>query len=262
MTQTNETLWNGLESASRIYVIAEAGLDHGLTQEKALAFVRAAKWSGADAVKFQTVGLEADLPRDIFRTLCKETKRIGIELVSTAFDEESADFFDGLGVTAFNIASGDIARRPLIEHISSKRKPMLLSTRMSRDEEIRDAIDWMHRSVGSRAVLLHCVSSSAKLEDLNVRMVEYLRDHFSVLIGFSDPGARPLSSIVAASLGAQVIERRFILETRYETADMSLSMDTKQLKHHIEELRSIRRILGEPGKSPLSHVERRRAAKA
>src|SRR5438477_5166815 len=167
---SNTNLFSLLKNdSSRIYVIAEAGLNHGGSKERALALVRAAKWAGADAVKFQTFRADRlassrpaalghtkdqpnlqelfkklELPFDAFRALYKEAKRIGIEFLSTPFDEESADFLDELGVNAFKIASGDITHRPLIEHVGRKGKPVLLSTGMSTAEEIEHAIDWMH----------------------------------------------------------------------------------------------------------------------
>src|SRR5213593_3493526 len=172
------------ENPNRIYVIAEAGLNHGGNKERALALVRAAKWAGADAVKFQTFRADRlastrpatlahtkdqpnlqelfkklELPFDAFRALHKEANRIGIEFLSTPFDEESADFLDELGVNAFKIASADITQRSLIEHVAGKGKPVLLSTGMSAPEEIEKAIDWMHTRSNEQIVLLHCVSS-------------------------------------------------------------------------------------------------------
>src|SRR5260370_38947948 len=148
------------EDPNRIYVIAEAGLNHGGNKERARALVRAAKWVGADAVKLQTFRADRlastrpatlahtkdqpnlqelfkklELPFDTFRTLHKEAKRIGIEFLSTPFDEEIADFLNDLGVSAFKIASGDITHRPLIEHVTRKGKPVLLSTAMSSGKE-------------------------------------------------------------------------------------------------------------------------------
>src|SRR5438093_528173 len=197
---------------NRVYVIAEAGVNHGGKKERALALVRAAKWAGADAVKFQTFRADRlastqpaalahtkeqpnlqelfkkpELPFDTFRALHKEAERLGIELLSTPFDKESADFLDELGVNAFKIASGDITHRPLIEHVAGKGKPVLLSTGMSAPEEIEKAIDWMHTRSNEQIVLLHCVSSyPAKPEELNLKSVEYLRDRFGVPVGFSD----------------------------------------------------------------------------
>src|SRR6185436_18130007 len=260
---------------NRIYVIAEAGLNHGGNKERALALVRAAKWAGADAVKFQTFRADRlaskrparlghvkeqpnlqdlfkrlELPFDAFRAMHKEAKRIGIEFLSTPFDEESADFLDHLGVNAFKIASGDITHRPLIEHVSRKGKPVLLSTGMSTIEEIEKAIDWMHSQSNEQVLLLHCISSyPAMHEELNLKSVQFLRDRFGVPVGFSDHRFGALGSIVAESLGAQVIERHFMIESRADMPDLAVSMDAKTLKNHIEELRTIGTILGQRGKS-------------
>src|SRR6185436_8671717 len=185
VNETNENLYSLLKgNPNRVYVIAEAGLNHGGSKERALALVRAAKWTGADAVKFQTFRAERlasrrpatlthakgepnlqdmfkklELPFDAFRALYKEAKRLNIDFLSTPFDEESADFLDELGVQAFKIASGDITHRPLIEHVSKKRKPVLLSTGMSSENDIEKAIDWMHAQSNEQTILLHCVSS-------------------------------------------------------------------------------------------------------
>ena len=285
--QPRENLYSLLNSdPNRIYVIAEAGLNHGGNKERALALVRAAKWTGADAVKFQTFKAnrlastrpatlghtkdqpnlqelfkKLELPYDAFRALHKEAKRIGIEFLSTPFDEESADFLDELGVCAYKIASGDITHRPLIEHVARKNKPVLLSTGMSNGEEIEKAIDWMHTQANDQVVLLHCVSSyPAKTEELNLKSVQYLRDRFGVPVGFSDHSVGTLGSVVATSLGAQVIERHFMIETRGETPDHAVSMDAKQLKGHIEELRTIGTVLGERGKSATEAESRNKTA--
>jgi len=255
----------------RLYVIAEAGLNHGGNKERALALLRAAKWAGADAVKFQIFRAERlasarpatqahtkeqpnqqelvkrlELPFDIVKALYKEANRIGIEFLSTPFDEESADFLNDLGVNAFTIASGDITRRILIEHVAAKGKPVLLSTGMSPAEEIENAIAWVHTQSNEQVVLLHCISSyPAKREELNLKCIELLRDRFGLPVGFSDHSVGPLGSIVATSLGAQIIERHFMIETRAETPNHAVSLDAKTLKAHIEELRNIGAILGE-----------------
>ena len=259
---------------TRIYVIAEAGVNHGGNKERALALVRAAKWAGADAVKFQTFRADRlastrpaklshtksqpnlqelfkrlELPFDAFRAIHKEAKRIGIEFLSTPFDEESADFLDELGISAFKIASGDITHRPLIQHVSRKGKPIMLSTGMSTPEEIEKAIDWMHSQSNGQVVLLHCVSSyPAKPEELNLKSIQFLHDRFGVPVGYSDHSVGSLGSIAAASLGAQIIERHFLIENRADTPDQAVSMDAKTLKTHIEDLRAIGTMLGQRGK--------------
>lgn len=285
--QPRENLYRLLTAnPNRIYVVAEAGLNHGGNKERALALVRAAKWAGADAVKFQTFRADRlasaqpaklahtkdqpnlqelfkklELPFDTFRALYKEANRIGIEFLSTPFDEESADFLEDLGVSAYKIASGDITHRPLIEHVSRKGKPVLLSTGMSTADEIEKAIDWMHSQSNEQVVLLHCVSSyPARHDELNLKSVQFLRDRFGVPVGFSDHSVGSLGSVVAASLGAQVIERHFMIETRGDTPDLAVSMDAKSLKLHIEELRTIGTILGQRGKFATEDESRNKTA--
>ncbi len=272
---TGTNLYSLLKSdPNRIYVIAEAGLNHGGSKERALALVRAANWTGADAVKFQTFRADKlasklpaalahrkdepnlqelfrklELPYDAFRALFKEAKRLNIDFLSTPFDEESADFLEELGVNAYKIASGDITHRPLIEHVSRKQKPVLLSTGMSTDENVERAIDWMHGQANDQTILLHCVSSYPAAEDeLNLKSVEYLQTRFGLPVGFSDHSVGSLGATVAVSIGAQVIERHFMIETRGDVPDLAVSMDAKQLRTHIEELRKIGAILGKRGK--------------
>ncbi len=269
---SNENLYYLLKNdPNRVYVIAEAGFNHGGNKERALALVRAAKWAGADAVKFQmscadhsacfrqpSFGIAKDQPNfqeqlkklelsfDTFRALHKEAKRIGIDFHSTPLNEEGADFLSELGVDAFRIASVDVTHQPLIEHVARKGKPVLLSTGKHTTEEIDAAIHWIHAHANDQAALLHCVSSyPAKLEELNLTSLQYLRERFRVLVGFSDHSVGTLASLVATSVGAQIVERHFMIETRGETPDYSVSLDAKTLKTHIEELRKIGTVLGQ-----------------
>lgn len=284
---TPENLYSLLAgNPDRVYFVAEAGLNHGGSQERALALVRAARWAGADAVKFQTFRADRlassrpavlahtkdqpdlqelfrklELSYDSFRVLFKEAQRLDIEFLSTPFDEESADFLEELGVHAYKIASGDITHRPLIEHVARKGKAVLLSSGMSTVEEVRNALGWTRAQGNDRAILLHCISSyPAQPEELNLRSIEFLRDTFEVPVGFSDHSVGALAATVAVSLGAQVIERHFMVETRGDLPDLAVSMDAKQLKTHIEELRSVAGILGTRGKFASEGEMRNRVA--
>ena len=261
------------KDTDRRFFVAEAGLNHGGSKEKAMAMVRAAKWAGADAVKFQTFKAERlnsktraqlthtkdvdlqdmfkklELDFDAFRVIHSEANRIGIEFLSTPFDEESVDFLEELGVGTFKIASGDITHSPLVKHIASKGKPILLSTGMSTADEIEKAIDWIYASQNNQIILLHCVSAyPPKPEELNLRSIEFLRDRFGLPVGFSDHSVDNMGALIAVSLGAQVVERHFMLDTRGDVPDRAVSFDTKQLRASIEELRSIGSMLGQRDK--------------
>ena len=257
------------QESGETFFIAEAGLNHGGSKERAMAMVRAAKWAGADAIKFQTFradqlnsktraqlthskdadthGLfkKLELDFDAFRVLHSEANRLGIEFLSTPFDEASADFLEELGVGAFKIASGDITHSPLVKHIARKGKPVLLSTGMSTSEEIEKAIDWIFSRENHQIILLHCVSAyPPKPEELNLKSIEFLRDRFGLLVGFSDHSVDNMGAIIAVSLGAQIIERHFMLDTRGDVPDRAVSFDAKQLRAHVQELRAIGVMLG------------------
>ncbi len=273
------------QSPLEVYFVAEAGLNHGGSREKALAMVRAAKWAGADAVKFQTFKAEKlassrraqlahtgdvdmqelfrklELDYDTFRILFKEAKRLEIDFMSTPFDEESVDFLDELGVGAFKVASGDITHRPLLQKIAAKKKPVLISTGMSSVEEIEHSIDWMFTEQNSQVILLHCVSAyPPRPNELNMKSVEFLRDRFGLPVGFSDHSVGTMGATIAVALGAQVIERHFMLDTRGDVPDRDVSFDTKQLRTHIEELRGIGVMLGERAKLVGESEERNKTA--
>ena len=152
----------------------------------------------------------------------------------------------------------------LLQHSSGTtglQKPVLLSTGMSSEEEIEKAIDWMHTKSNDQMILLHCVSSyPAAAEELNLKSIGYLQSRFGVPVGFSDHSVGSLGSTVAVSIGAQVIERHFMVETRGDIPDLAVSMDAKQLKSHIEELRRIGTLLGERGKSASEAESKNRIA--
>ncbi len=170
---------------------------------------------------------------------------MGIEFLSTPFDEASADFLEELGVGAFKIASGDITHSPLVKHIARKGKPVLLSTGMSTSEEIEKAIDWIFSRENHQIILLHCVSAyPPKPEELNLKSIEFLRDRFGLPVGFSDHSVDNMGAIIAVSLGAQIIERHFMLDTRGDVPDRAVSFDAKQLRAHVQELRAIGVMLG------------------
>jgi sialic acid synthase SpsE len=120
---------------------------------------------------------------------------------------------------------------------------------MSSAEEIEHCIDWMFTEQNTQIILLHCVSAyPPKPNELNMKSVEFLRDRFGLPVGFSDHSVGNMGATIAVALGAQVIERHFMLDTRGDVPDRDVSFDTKQLRTHIEDLRGIGVMLGERAK--------------
>ena len=200
----------------RPYIIAELSANHGGSIKRAKDSIKAAKNSGADAVKIQTYtpdtmtinsnnadflindGLwkgynlyqlykEAYTPFEWHSELFKYAKKIGITLFSTPFDETAVDLLDQLKSPAFKIASFEITDLPLIKYVSSKQKPMLMSTGMATLEEVSEAVEVAKSAGNDKIVLLHCISSyPASLESANLQNIPILREQFNLDVGLSD----------------------------------------------------------------------------
>jgi N,N'-diacetyllegionaminate synthase len=268
-------------SGAGVFLIAEIGINHGGSVSQAEKLIDAAAESGADAVKFQsfrvdrllipsrdryaqqTDGAESayqmlrrcELSWEDQERLKRHADERGVLFLSTPFDEESADFLDSLGVPAFKIASADITHVPLLRHVASKGKPILLSTGMSFLSEVADAI-WNLRSAGAKEVLLlHCVSAyPAAPQHMNLRALQTLQSYFEMPVGLSDHSVGILLPLIAVALGAVVIEKHFTLDKAAPGPDHKVSMDPAELKLLVQSLRDVEASLGDGRKRP-SDVE-------
>jgi N,N'-diacetyllegionaminate synthase len=264
-------------SGSEIFVIAEIGLNHGGSVETAARLIDAATESGADAVKFQSYrtdrllipsveryvqqaddGLSAyqmlrqcELSFEDQENLKKHADRRGVHFLSTPFDEESADFLDEIGVPLFKIASADMTHVPLLRHVASKGKPILLSTGMAFLNEVADAV-WTLKDAGAGELLLmHCVSAyPAEPRDMNLRAIETLRSYFKLPVGLSDHSLGIHFAIGAAALGAVVIEKHFTFDRNAPGPDHRSSIDPAELQSLVRNLRELRVSLGDGRKCP------------
>ena len=148
----------------------------------------------------------------------------------TPFDFKSADFLETLGVGAFKIASADLVNLPLIEHVSKKNKPIIISTGMSTIAEINDAVETVRSTGNKNLSLLHCNSSYPSTHaEINLKFMENLKSLYQLPVGFSDHTTDLLASKIAISLGANIIERHFTLNKRMEGPDHLLSSDKNEM---------------------------------
>jgi N,N'-diacetyllegionaminate synthase len=268
-------------TGSKVFVVAEIGINHNGSVSQAEKLIDAAAQSGADAVKFQSFhadrllvpsrdryaqqmdGVESayqmlhrcELSFEDQEKLKNHADERGVLFLSTPFDEESVDFLDSLGVPVFKIASSDITHVPLLRHIASKGKPILLSTGMSFLSEVADAI-WNLRSSGAKEILLmHCVSSyPSSPQYMNLRALQTLQSYFELSVGLSDHSEGILLSLVAIALGAVLIEKHFTLDKHAAGPDHKASMDPSDLKLLVQSLRDVEASLGDGRKRP-SDVE-------
>jgi len=268
------------------FIVAEAGVNHNGDINLAKKLIDAAKDAGSDAVKFQAFKAERtvtkyaekaeyqkettgpnkpqydmirklELKDEEFRELFNYAKKNNIIFLSSAFDKESVDFLDDLGVPAFKVASGEITNFPLLEYIAEKRKPIILSTGMSTLGEIEDALKVIRENGIEDIVLLHCVTSyPAKIEDANLRVIETLRQAFGLPIGFSDHTLGITAPIVAATLGAALIEKHFTVDKSLPGPDHKASLEPDELKEMIRAIRDVEKALGDEIKKLTREEER------
>lgn len=267
-----------------VYFIAEMSANHGNDLDTALAIVDAAAGAGADCLKVQTYtadtltldcdnehfrirgGLwdgrrlydlyaEASFPWEWHEPVKRRCDERGIDFLSTPFDETAVDFLDDLGVDAYKIASFEIVDTPLIEYAASKGKTMIMSTGMASLDEIAEALDAVRGAGNDDVVLLRCCSEyPADPRDLNLASIPDMARLFGVPIGFSDHSMGHNADVVAAVLGARIIEKHFCLGRGIETADSSFSMAPEEYEAMVKAVNSAIAAMGEPCYDP-SHEE-------
>lgn len=265
------------------FIIAEAGINHNGDLELAKELVRQAAKSGADAVKFQIFHAERlveegtpefemfkkyELPDDAWKELSLLAEREGIIFMATPFDLEAVKIMEEIGAPAYKIASGDITNFELISSVARKWKPVFLSTGGATLAEIKAAIDCIYGEENERIVLLHCVSCyPAPLEDLNLKAIDDLWEHFYLPVGFSDHSVGIEAALVAVSMGAVAIEKHFTLDKTLPGPDHVHSLTPQELAEMVSRIRRIEKMFGSGRKEPLPceaevRVKGRRGVKA
>ena len=273
--------WMG--EGSPCFIIAEAGVNHNGDVNLAKKLTDVAKDAGADAVKFQTFKAEKvvtqkaekaeyqktakeesqydmikklELTEENFRELADYAKKKCIIFLSSPFDKESVDLLDKMNVPAFKVASGEITNFPLLRYIAKKEKPVILSTGMATLGEVEEALNVIRSEGVEDVILLHCVSNyPARIEDVNLRVMETLRQSFKVPVGFSDHTLGITASIAAVALGACVIEKHFTLDRNLPGPDHKASLEPDELKEMVKTIRDVERVLGDGIKRPAKDEE-------
>lgn len=276
--------------ASPCFIIAEIGINHNGDLRLAKETIAAAKDSGVDAVKFQTFKAEDFITDDkleytytsqgesvtesqlsmfkryeitkaewaeIFR-FCKE---IDICCFTTPQNKTDLDFI--LSITDLpyiKIGSDDLTNLELIEYYASTGIPVILSTGMSYEIEIEEAIRRVHSTGNKNLTVLHCISSYPA-EDFEVNLAKMLRirDKFGVDIGFSDHTKDELASVLACSLGAKVVEKHFTLSNSLPGPDHVFSSNPSEMKQMVNQIRRISTIFGSPELVPTDRERDMRA---
>jgi sialic acid synthase SpsE len=250
------------------FVVAEAGSNHNGNPDLGKKLIESAKECGCDAVKFQAFKTESlvtksadkgdyqkgkssgksqfdmlkaiELSSQQHSELVRYADKVRIPIFYSVFDKESADLIDELGISIFKLGSGELTNIPFIKYIAKKNKPLIISTGMADDEEIMDAVSAFREEKNEQLILMNCSTGyPSRLEDANLRRMEYLEDKFGVFCGNSDHTPGILVSVIAAALGAPLIEKHLTLDKHFPGPDHPMSMNPTEMK----QLCSIVRIL-------------------
>ncbi len=169
----------------------------------------------------------------------------GLVCFSTPFDKTAVDFLESLDNPIYKIASFEITDIPLIKYIASKHKPIILSTGIAMEEDIHLALETIRGEGCNDITLLKCTSSyPAPVEDANLLTIPDMRERFGVKVGLSDHTEGSVVPIAAVALGAEVVEKHFIIDRSIGGPDSAFSMEAKDFAQMVNNIRSVEKAIG------------------
>lgn len=277
------------EIGSSVFIIAELSANHNQDKQVAIDTIRAAKRTGADAIKLQTytpdtitidcdnqyfqidqgtlwdgktlydLYKEAYTPWEWHQELFEVAKEEGLICFSSPFDHTAVDLLESLDVPAYKIASFEIQDIPLLQYVASKKKPIIISTGIATMEDVQLAVDTCRQAGNEDIIVLKCTSSyPAPIELANMNTMVDLKSRFGVEVGLSDHTYGITVPVVATSLGATVIEKHFILDKSIGGPDADFSLDVKEFTEMVQAVRDAESAMGEVTYALSDKVEKNR----
>lgn len=262
-----------------VLIIAEAGVNHNGDIDIAKKLVDEAKLAGADIVKFQTfnalslaskcatmaeyqkenLGIEESqaemlaklmLDKEEYIELARYCDGKGIRFLSTPFDIDSVRFLNGIQ-DMWKIPSGEITNYPYLVEIAKTGKDILLSTGMSTMDEVGEALSVLQINGVGEVTLLHCTTNyPTPMQDVNLRAMLTMKDHFDCPVGYSDHTQGIEVPIAAVAMGAKVIEKHFTLDRNMQGPDHKASLEPCELAAMVKGIRNIEMAMGTGEKKP------------
>lgn len=269
-------------------IIAEAGVNHNGSLDIAKQLVDEAVDAGVDIIKFQTFKADKLVSKDAKKAeyqkqnigdsddsqyqmlkklelsesdhqeLVAYCHQKGIRFWSTAFDIESIDFLHSLGLGLWKIPSGEITNYPFIKKIALLHEPVIMSTGMCDEDDIRNALDVLLKNglTKDQITILHCNTQyPTPMKDVNLKAMLTIKHDFETAVGYSDHTRGIEVPIAAVALGAEVIEKHFTLDRNMAGPDHKASLEPQELKAMVQAIRNIESALG-TGIKQVSESER------
>ncbi|GAL83269.1 pseudaminic acid synthase [Sporocytophaga myxococcoides] len=261
--------------SSPVFIIAELSANHGQQLNVALDTVKAARDTGADAIKLQhylpdTITLNCDnqyfqikqgtiwdgttlhklyqeayMPWEWTEAIMKTAEECGLICFSSPFDSTAVDLLETFDVPAYKIASFEINDIPLIKLVASKGKPVIISTGIATLADIELAVKTCRDAGNNQIALLKCTSAYPALpEEMNLRTIPNLKETFNVVTGLSDHTLGIGVPVASVALGAKIIEKHFILDKSLGGPDASFSLNPVQFTEMVNAVREVEKALG------------------
>ena len=271
------------------FIIAEIGMNHDGSKQKAEDLIAVAAEAGADAVKFQTFkaldivnpALPADydpqepvppqyeyfyqyigqyeLPYEYYDDLISCAAEHKLIFLSTPCSYGAVDFL-AERIPAFKIASMDLNNMSLLEKVGTQEKPVILSTGIGTLPEIEAAVKTLQVSGAKEVALLHCVANyPAKPDELNLRNIPMLKQAFGLPVGFSDHSLGVVNSVAAVALGACIVEKHITLDRKTPGPDHYFALEPADLKELVKNIREVESALGSSERRLTDSEEQKRA---
>jgi len=263
-------------SNNSTFIVAEVSGNHAGKIENCIELIHAAKYAGADAVKFQTytpstLTLNVDMPDFIIPssspwaeyktqyalygraytpwewhpTLFKVAGDLGLVAFSSPFDETAVDFLETLDCPIYKLASPEINHIPLIHKIAKTGKPMIMSLGIATEDELDRAILEFSNISEAKMGILHCDTSyPATIADSNLRQIVYLKQKYSHSIGFSDHTLGADAASVSVALGATIVEKHIRIGTGENSPDTFFSTEREEFKEMVARIRTTEKLIG------------------
>ncbi len=252
------------------YVVSEAGINHNGDLDIACQLIKAAKEAGVDAVKFQKRtpelcvppeqrGLMRDTPWGYisyldyrykvefdeaqYREIDQYCNQIGMTWFASVWDEPSVDFLEQFHPVCYKIPSASLTDHALLRHLRSTGRPLILSTGMSTMEQIRESVAVLGTE---NLVLTHATSTyPCEPEELNLQMINTLRNEFNCPIGYSGHEVGLIPSVVAVTLGACMVERHITLDRAMWGSDQAASVEPSGFERLVKYIRVTEQAIGD-----------------
>jgi N,N'-diacetyllegionaminate synthase len=262
-----------ISSENPVFIIAEAGVNHGGDMAVAKKLIDVASKAGVDAVKFQTFKTEHLILKGVEKApYQKETtaksesqfemlkklevtreqnlelqdycKKMGVLFLTTPFEEESLDELDELNLPAYKIASTDTTNIPFLKKVAAKGKPIFLSTGMTYMSELELVLNDLHK-INKDIVLLQCTANYPIIdEEANLNVLQTFKEKFKVIVGYSDHTVGVGAAPYAIPMGAKVVEKHFTIDKSLEGPDHKASLSPEELLQFVKEVRKVEKFLG------------------